>query len=302
MSTIPEIPDVSATAPFEVTDDPREALLRNGYAFMPGLLDPDAVLALRAELMGFAGEAGWLAPGSDPVEALPGGRVINEATAPEEYAAVYRRVQGSRRFHALGNDPALLGVAERILGEPIFPLPSKIARFRFPTNEDSKTPPHQDYGYIHGSADTLIAWLPLGDCPAGTGRLIALAGSHLLGLQHAYDAWRADTERQLEWHGGDYKAGDVLFFHCLTIHAAERNHSTRVRVSTDFRFQPVADPVNPQQLEPHYEPAPWEELYEGWPAGSGQWYWRDLPLRTRVRADELEEAQARARDSRLFAR
>ena len=42
------------------------------------------------------------------------------------------------------------------------------------------------------------------------------------------------------WSTADYKAGDVLFFNCLTVHRACPNVSgDLIRLSADYRYQPA---------------------------------------------------------------
>lgn len=292
---------VTADRPFNHTTDPRESLRRDGYAYLPGLLDADELAAVRSALLRHPAQAGWLAPGTDPDAAVPGPRVYNEQDL-DTFMPVYGKVQATEEFHALGQSPRLLELAESVLGEPSFCLPFKIARFSFPGADP--TAPHQDYYYIRGSADTLTVWLPLSDCPAGQGRLIMLAGSHRLGAQRPIPldvgGFRVETDHlDLEWHGSDYKAGDVVIFHALTIHAAEANEGSALRVSVDVRFQPVADRIEPESLEPHMQPASWDELYQGWSRRELQYYWRDLPLNVVASRSHAPSLAARAR-SKLF--
>ena len=61
----------------------------------------------------------------------------------------------------------------------------------------------------------------------------------------------SDLFRQDErgWATTDYRAGDVLVFHCLTSHAALPNLDTSLRLSGDFRWQ-RPDQTAPAQLVP----------------------------------------------------
>jgi hypothetical protein len=70
------------------------------------------------------------------------------------------------------------------------------------------------------------------------------------------------------WVTADYRAGDVLLFHSLTVHAGKQNHADALRLSADFRYQSVHEPVVPASLGPHYHPRipGWDELTDGWSA------------------------------------
>jgi hypothetical protein len=50
------------------------------------------------------------------------------------------------------------------------------------------------------------------------------------------------------------------------VHAAKRNHTERLRLSADFRYQALADPIVQDSLVPHYFPVVpgHDELTEGW--------------------------------------
>lgn len=285
--------------------DARTDLLEQGYHVARGLLDSGEVGQLRATLLLEAGRAGWLSPGSDPAEGLPGEFRAHDESDPDDYMPVYRNVQATEAFHALGRSPHIQALVSQMLSEEVFSLPSKIARFNFP--DVPPTAPHQDYYYVQGSTDTITSWIPLGPCRAGGGRLVVLAGSHLLGPLPPLPNpdmggfWIDTDDLGCSWHGGDFEPGDVLLFHSLTVHAAEPNTSGRVRASIDCRWQPVADPVDERSLQPHYLPdATWEELYEGWDSEAHQGYWHDLPLTIVPRSRDVRTLADRARTSSRF--
>jgi ectoine hydroxylase-related dioxygenase (phytanoyl-CoA dioxygenase family) len=300
-------PSISATTPFRRTDNPRAALLEDGYCFLPGLLPRERVAETRSQLLAVAAAAGWLAAGSRPDDAVPG-PVVHDERDLDDFLSVYREVQKCEQFHRLGQSPELLAVVEDILGEATLCLPAKIARFAYPDSDVGPTPAHQDYYYVQGSVDTLTAWIPLGPVAAGEGRLAVLAGSHRLGplppiplTDGRQGFWLETDDLGLDWHGGDYDAGDVLLFHSLTVHGAEDNHSSRLRVSSDVRFQPVADRVGEASMLPHYTPdLAWADAYRGWSDPSLQWYWRDLPVEIVGQTSDVQRLVAQS-SSRLLA-
>ena len=74
------------------------------------------------------------------------------------------------------------------------------------------------------------------------------------------------------------KAGDLLLFHSHTIHAARPNITeNHLRISVDYRYQGVSQPVVPDSLEPHYGRLTWDDIYMCWTSDL-PYYWRDLPL------------------------
>jgi hypothetical protein len=66
-----------------------------------------------------------------------------------------------------------------------------------------------------------------------------------------------------------------------TVHRALPNQlGNQVRLSCDFRYQPVDMPVDPSSLQPHEgtEYFTWNELYEGWRDSWLQYYWKSYNL------------------------
>ena len=83
------------------------------------------------------------------------------------------------------------------------------------------------------------------------------------------------------WAGGDFVAGDVLICHSLTAHQGQDNESgDRLRISLDYRYQPMSHPVREDSLEPHMHFTDWEDIYANWDADDPlKYYWRAWDLR-----------------------
>ena len=118
------------------------------------------------------------------------------------------------------------------------------------------------------------------------GSLAVLAGSHRQGLYPVARSLGAgglsiDTEAlPFPWTGSDFAAGDVLLFHSLTVHRGLPNQSpNRMRLSVDYRYQGVSQPIVEGSLHPHFAMVSWDEIYAGWKSPQYQYYWRDLPLK-----------------------
>lgn len=262
----------------------RARVRRDGYLFLRGLIPRDDLLALRRDILGVCRAHGFLAADA-PLEegiAAPGVKYIEPDTP---YQAAYRDLQRLESFHAMAHHPALLAVMEQVTGEAVLVHPRNIGRLMFPNNNQHTTPAHQDYIHIQGTEETYTAWIPLGDCPRALGGLEALAGSHRFGVLPGRQAYGAggvgvDTDHLgLEWHGGDFACGDVLLFHSLCVHRATPNLTPdRMRLSLDYRYQGVSQPVTQGSLEPHMGCLSWDEIYAGWRETRLQYYWRSLPL------------------------
>ena len=113
---------------------------------------------------------------------------------------------------------------------------------------------HQDIRYWRFDQPELISvWLALGDENIENGGMQLIPGSHRLNLGRGnYDAayfLRQDLESNQEMISSavaaDMSKGDVLFFHCGTLHAAGRNNTEQVKTSLVFTYhardnQPIA--------------------------------------------------------------
>jgi ectoine hydroxylase-related dioxygenase (phytanoyl-CoA dioxygenase family) len=258
----------------------------DGYVFLRGLVDPELLLALRRQIVEICAECSWLKSGTDPMEAISW--TAPKVEGEDAYFEVYDRIQRLQDFHALAHEPAVLGLMQGLLGDSAFPHPLSIARLVFPDSRDWSTPPHQDYVNNQGSEDLYACWIPLSDCPQALGSLAILEGSHKLGLQplqyslgagHRQATLPAATS-SLSWAASDFKLGDVIAFHSLTIHRALANETERMRLSVDFRYQAEGDKITERCLHPHFEREDWADIYRGWDRDDLKYYWRDKDMDT----------------------
>jgi ectoine hydroxylase-related dioxygenase (phytanoyl-CoA dioxygenase family) len=257
----------------------------DGYLFFRRLIDAEAIQCVRLQILNLCREAGWLRPGSDPAEGIAAEGVAYVEPEPA-FMEVYNRLQQLEDFHALAHQPQLLAMFDILFGEPTLVHARNIARIIFPQNLKFTTPAHQDYVHIQGTEETWTAWIPLGDCPQELGSLVILRGSHRQGVYPTHAAYGAgglgiDTESlPYTWVGGDFLSGDVVVFHSLCVHKALPNLTPdRLRLSVDYRYQPLSQPVVESSFQPHHGQISWEEVYANWQSERYQYYWRNLPLR-----------------------
>lgn len=247
----------------------RARLASDGYLFFRGLLDPARVATVRSDFFSVLDQSGWIAPGATVDEPVPTSVAVREGG--EGYFKPYVEIQSLQSFHELAHDEAILGVVDRIFGEPLLVHPRSIARTSLP-HDDEYTPPHQEYRLIQGSVDSMTVWVPIGDCPVSLGALRMLSGSHRAGLapaaaSSAAGGMRIDVDDDdPAWRISDYASGDAILFTSITVHGAVRNNEDVLRFSADFRYQPLHDPVVEASLLPHYHPQvpDWDELTIGW--------------------------------------
>jgi len=69
---------------------------------------------------------------------------------------------------------------------------------------------------------------------------------------HGIDQELAELQG-MKWRTTDYKVGDLLLFHGLTVHKALHNVTRdRLRVSLEFRYQRQGDRTDEGLLRSHY--------------------------------------------------
>jgi ectoine hydroxylase-related dioxygenase (phytanoyl-CoA dioxygenase family) len=259
---------------------------RDGYVYLPRLLDTHILLELRRQIVAICDDCGWLKPGADPMTATAW--TVPKVEGEEEYFQVYDRIQRLQDFHALAHTPAVMTLMKALLGESAFPHPLSIARLVFPENRDWSTPPHQDFVNNQGTKDLYACWIPLSDCPMSMGSLAMLEGSHKMGLlpvEYALGAGHRQSSlpeevASMQWLANDFALGDVIVFHSLTIHRALPNDSDRMRISVDFRYQAEGQNITERCLRPHFERMDWSEIYRDWDREDLKYYWRDKNLPT----------------------
>ena len=260
-----------STSLLDRPDDLIDRFREDGYLFFRGLIDPAPVLDVRRDVARTLAGFGWFAEGTDPMDAVPG-PVIHREGQTEDWLVAYAAVQRLESFHRLAHADELLRPIRALAGgDEVLVHPRKIARVTYP-GSGFPTPPHQDFPLIQGGTDVFTLWMPFGDCAREMGGLRILAGSHREGLREVIAAHgvagvgvRAD-ESDPRWRTTDYRCGDVLVFLSLTVHWAPENEGERVRLSSDYRYQSVAQPVVDGSLHPHGHPLipDWDELTAGW--------------------------------------
>jgi hypothetical protein len=267
----------------------RQRAAEDGYLCLRGLLPAEDVLAMRLLVLNHCQGAGWL----DDQAPLELGRT-RPGLAPEveghsaDWSRFYKLLYTRRELHAFNQHPRMLAAMGALVGGAVLPHARLIVRTMFPGTATFTTPPHQDCYYIGGTLDTWTAWIPLGDCPEELGGLAVAVGTHRRGPQPVHQAQGAgghavDAEPELEWVTGPMAAGDVLLFHSCTIHQARDNRtSDRMRLSCDFRYQALDQPVRADSLGPHtmwQGDHGWERIYAGWRQDDPlRFYWKRLPL------------------------
>ena len=232
---------------------------RDGYVLLRGFADREAVLAVRRLIVEQIGAEGWLAPGSDPMDARIDPR---RSGAP----SVDARLPAIARFY---DEEPFLPFFERYFGAPAMRYPRVLTRIKA---TGGRTGIHFDNVYIgRGSERVLSCWMPWGDTEVAQGPLAICAGSHdrpeFERLRRTYGRHDPDRDRikgagqrrrplLVRPAGGNRAlsaaAGSAPTSKPVTCWCSPRSPCTalwrtttdRYRISSDIRFQPAADPVD----------------------------------------------------------
>ena len=200
-----------------------ERIAADGYLFIAGLLPAADILALRRRMLDVVDRAGWIRrAGPDDDAAIAEPTAFHLDTDPETTAVVIAQA-ALPEVQALLHHRALVGLFERLFGEPVLALPRIIVRDLFPQQDDHTTPAHQDYPHVQGSRRTCAAWIPVGDCDASMGGVQMAEGSHRDGVLPIEPALGAGGLGVADvytgrWRYSPFAAGDVVIFNCLTVH------------------------------------------------------------------------------------
>jgi hypothetical protein len=288
---VPSKPFEDATPLLKDAKALREKADTSGFLFFKGLLKRDKVLHLRKEIFEILNRRGWLDRSQPLIEGKADLKAIknlskeelnwNGVGVPEE---VYLEVQKLESFHGLAHDPKLLEVYNILFDSEPFPHPRNIGRLMLPSDKLKKTPSHQDFLHVQGAQNTWTCWIPVGDCPMELGGLSILEGSHKAGLLGVTNKPGAGGLESIlcglgyEWAAGNYDAGDFVTFHSHTVHKAMPNLLVdQIRLSCDFRYQPINQPIEERSLLPH-GPYEWDEIYREWNRDDLKFYWKNYQM------------------------
>ena len=232
----------------------RERMQENGYLFLPRLVDADRAAAVKREIMAILRERFIIEEDGSPDPMWSGGPQPTEA----EYMALYDRIVRLESFRGLAESPEVLALLEAVCAGPVQVWEQQLIRLVYPDPEAEAAQgigAHQDgdpkLGYKAGRFYT--CWISLMEIDAAVGGLAVAPGSHRLGLLQSAGTVASSTKQQgsnagygldpskLSWATGDFVPGSAVIFHCRTAHRGLPNRSGRIRLSCDFRYQPIKD-------------------------------------------------------------
>jgi hypothetical protein len=257
-----------------------DALPKN--AFAPLIREFEAVIDAKAREQHAAGLLPELFPDA-PFER----RLALLYEASQEPEGLWRSLHGKHHktagMFAAYTHPALLEIAESLIGAEILAHPQFNSRAKLPGHDPTVVPWHQDFGYLDPEAEeTLMVnfWIPLVDATMEMGAMQVIPGSHRWGLipHQRVGIYLGVPEEKLPPHqvaDCPVPLGGVLMLQSKTVHRSVPNVSDRVRWSLDLRYCDPALPTgrahvpgflarsraHPEQVARSHED--WLRLFEG---------------------------------------
>jgi len=268
---------LSAANPSEPLGELTARFRAQGYLWLKGFLEREAVLAYRRHALSALAGAGLLAPEPDPVAGVYSG---GEDKAHAR-TLLLEQVR-SAAFESFCLQPRLWRFFDQLFSGPSYLHKRKILRYTKP-GERQATGAHYDLVYLRGGTERVCTcWIPIGDIPVEMGGLLYLEGSHAKGraLEAEFarrNASLPETERisafnrhmgesgwlskdlpdmaerfDARWLAADYEAGDIVIHSAYMIHAAGSNRDPggRLRLSADIRYQPVREAIDARWNDP----------------------------------------------------
>ena len=232
----------------------RESFQQNGYLLLPQFAAPELVDHMLETTLHDREQS------VEPVEfesdlkypGAPSNRTANGGTTIRRLQQAHSR---DVSFTEWVNSPRLRLLLKELLGpEIVCPLAHHNCIMTKEPQFSSDTGWHQDIRYWSFERPELVSvWLALGKESLENGCLQVVPGSHLM----KFDRDRFDDElffRQDVSANKDVLSqsipielnkGDVLVFHCKTLHAATRNHTDATKYSVVFTFRSIDNPPLP---------------------------------------------------------
>lgn len=243
-----EVPNRTEPAGELFTADEVARFQRDGYAIVRGLADE----RLRREML--AATHDGLAREIGPVEYeaethYPGA----PASTEEAGGRTIRRLKQAHSRHFAFTEwamhPGVLGRLRQLLGpDVVMPLAHHNCIMTKQPQFSSDTGWHQDIRYWSYTRPELVSvWLALGPERIENGCLRVIPGTQKI----AFDRSRLDDalfvrddlpenqELIAQALPVELAAGDVLFFHARTVHAASRNHTDQTKYSVVSTYRPA---------------------------------------------------------------
>lgn len=240
-------------------DGLRARMEADGYLYLRGVLNREAVLKARMEILTRLGSVGEF---KEPfIEGLSSGTSLR-AEEVSDLGAFWQSICEGQDLRAVTHDGPIVPIMERLLGEPVLSFDFLWLRTMHPGRASAF---HFDHVYMNRGTERLYTvWTPLGDIALEEGPLLLVEESHRWDdLHRDFRGLDVDKEKDRPGHvtldpvtlaqergthllTAEFKAGDVVIMPMFMLHGSMDNRSAigRVRLSSDTRYQPASEPVD----------------------------------------------------------
>ena len=202
-----------------------------GFALEKGVFSSNQISALEAEFDRIISQIQF---SGEPINARWGSELTQHIENPDSAVIHTHNVQSySSIMTEMVQHKTLLDLSESLIGPDIILHHTKL--FLKPIKKGSAFPLHQDWSYFPTKKSSMIAAvIHLSDSTEKMGRFRVIPESHKLGkiensnghsrVPEIHDNYTLDSAEPVE-----AKRGDILFFHCCTIHGSMPNLSDKPR-------------------------------------------------------------------------
>lgn len=250
---------IGALRPADRRGNLMEILDARGYLLLRGLIDPDAVMAARREVLASLATVGEIAEPAD--RAVPTG-VSRRADLHPDLGAFWQRISENAIVRRVVHGPEIRELMTGLFRETAAPFDFVWLRAMAPGRA---SPLHMDHPYMNRGTDRLVTcWTPLGPVAQEEAALYVIERSHTFyNVRAQIEGLDVDRDKTRHGHLSDdpvalarkhrsrllthsFEPGDVLVFGMFLIHASFDNCSIagRVRLSCDTRWQPASEPMD----------------------------------------------------------
>ncbi len=268
----------------------------NGYLHAPAVIPQDLLSLMTTVLYRWADDTinNWLTQGliDNPRPDLDFQHRLAhlwEAAGRPEYIRSPRRDLVSRQMYDILVHPALLALAQELLGTTEISVHGIFnARPKLPDQLWTQTPWHQDAQYYRDAEQVHVTsiWMPLQPVTERNSCLQVAPGLHRGPLHEGWNdpetgflGLAPEVRDALQGVSIDMEPGDALCFTQLTPHRALPNRSNQVRWSIDVRYEPTAQATAAGQKQGFVAHSPnspnavptykqWLKKWEAIPSGS----------------------------------
>ncbi|MFL2983781.1 MAG: phytanoyl-CoA dioxygenase family protein [Candidatus Neomarinimicrobiota bacterium] len=204
---------------------------KNGFYLARGLFNEKKILTLEQE---FDKIVNQIKISDENINARWGSTLTKKIENINSLVLHTHNVQSySYKMLKMIQNKKLLDITESIIGYDIILHHSKL--FLKPPLIGSAFPLHQDWSYFPTKKNSMIAAvIHLSEANKGMGRIRVVKGSHKLGKinnsdGHSYSKKIHDKHNLDSATAIQAQKGDVLFFHCCTLHGSNSNKSKKPR-------------------------------------------------------------------------